>query len=117
MPAAYFGSGIDFIGRPEGWGKEQREQWEAEHYHQPSDELRPDWDLTGAVEDVQLFFLPRARTWPTRRSMPRWNKGDEFEAPRLPGARRPEVRGAGVAPPSSAGGWAIWIRASRHSGC
>ena len=25
-------------------------------YHQPSDELRPDWDFSGAVEDAQLLF-------------------------------------------------------------
>ncbi|HEY0095671.1 MAG TPA: M20/M25/M40 family metallo-hydrolase, partial [Archangium sp.] len=47
IPAAYFSSGMDFIGRPPGWGKAQREQWESQHYHQPSDELRPDWNLSG----------------------------------------------------------------------
>ncbi|QRN94306.1 M20/M25/M40 family metallo-hydrolase [Archangium violaceum] len=82
VPAAYFSSGMDFIGRPPGWGKERREKWEAQHYHQPSDELTPDWDFSGAVEDVQLFFLLGANVARTR-ELPRWNKGDEFEAPRL----------------------------------
>ncbi|WP_224245866.1 M28 family peptidase [Hyalangium gracile] len=82
IPAAYFGSGMDFIGRPEGWGKQQRELWEAKHYHQPSDELRPDWDLSGAVEDVRLSFLLGAHV-ARAPEMPRWNKGDEFEAARL----------------------------------
>ncbi|WP_163996897.1 M28 family metallopeptidase [Pyxidicoccus caerfyrddinensis] len=82
IPAAYFGSGMDFVGRPEGWGKQQREAWEAKHYHQPSDELRPEWDLTGAVEDVRLFFLLGANV-ARAPDMPRWNKGDEFEAARL----------------------------------
>jgi Zn-dependent M28 family amino/carboxypeptidase len=82
IPAAYFSSGMDFIGRPPGWGKERRERWEAQHYHQPSDELTPDWDFSGAVEDVQLFFLLGANVARTR-ELPRWNKGDEFEAPRL----------------------------------
>jgi Zn-dependent M28 family amino/carboxypeptidase len=82
IPAAYFGSGMDFIGRPEGWGKQQREQWEAKHYHQPSDELRPEWELSGAVEDVRLFFLLGAHVARTPET-PHWNKGDEFEAPRL----------------------------------
>ncbi|WP_224367306.1 M28 family peptidase [Hyalangium versicolor] len=81
IPAAYFGSGMDFIGRPEGWGKQQREVWEARHYHQPSDELRPDWDFSGAVEDVGLFFLLGAHV-ARAPEMPRWNKGDEFEAAR-----------------------------------
>jgi hypothetical protein len=82
IPAAYFSSGMDFIGRPAGWGKERREKWEALHYHQPSDELGPDWDFSGAVEDVRLFFLLGAHVARTR-ELPRWNKGDEFETPRL----------------------------------
>jgi Zn-dependent M28 family amino/carboxypeptidase len=79
IPAAYFGSGVDFVGRPQGWGKQQREMWEGQHYHQPSDELRPEWDLSGAVEDTQLFFLLGAHVArsPER---PRWSPGDEFEA-------------------------------------
>jgi len=82
IPSAYFSSGMDFIGRPPGWGKERRERWEAEHYHQPSDELRPDWDYSGAVEDVRLFFLLGSHV-ARARELPRWNKGDEFEGPRL----------------------------------
>ncbi|RKH96104.1 M28 family metallopeptidase [Corallococcus sp. AB038B] len=82
IPAAYFGSGMDFIGRPEGWGKAQRGQWEAKHYHQPSDEVRPEWDLSGAVEDTRLFFLVGAQVAKAP-LMPVWNKGDEFEAARL----------------------------------
>ncbi|MFB1484353.1 M28 family metallopeptidase [Corallococcus sp. RDP092CA] len=82
IPAAYFGSGMDFIGRPEGWGKQQRGQWETKHYHQPSDELRPEWDLSGAVEDARLFFLVGAQV-ARAPEMPAWNKGDEFEAARL----------------------------------
>ncbi|MCY1034384.1 M28 family metallopeptidase [Corallococcus sp. BB11-1] len=82
IPAAYFGSGMDFIGKPDGWGREQRGTWEAKHYHQPSDELRPEWDLSGAVEDTRLFFLVGAQV-ARAPEMPTWNKGDEFEAARL----------------------------------
>lgn len=82
VPSAYFSSGHDFIGRPEGWGREQREKWEGLHYHQPSDELRDDWDLSGAVEDVQLYFQ-LAFAVANADEMPAWNKGDEFEAARL----------------------------------
>jgi Zn-dependent M28 family amino/carboxypeptidase len=82
VPAAYFSSGHDFLGKPEGWGKKMREEWEDKHYHQPSDELTDAWDLTGAVEDTQLYFelgleLANAPRVPT------WNKGDEFEVARL----------------------------------
>jgi Zn-dependent M28 family amino/carboxypeptidase len=82
VPSAYFSSGMEFIGRPDGWGKQKREAWEATHYHQPSDEIRDDWDLSGAVEDVQLYFWLGERVADAA-DMPRWNKGDEFEQARL----------------------------------
>lgn len=81
IPAAYFGSGMDFVGRPPDWGKRQKEAWEDAHYHQPSDELRPDWDLSGAVEDVRLYFLLGSLI-ARQPEPPRWNEGDEFEATR-----------------------------------
>jgi Zn-dependent M28 family amino/carboxypeptidase len=82
VPAAYFSSGHDFIGRPEGWGREQSEAWERTHYHRPSDELSDAWDLSGAVEDARLYFLLGA-TVAQAAHLPTWNKGDEFEAARL----------------------------------
>lgn len=81
VPSAYFSSGQDFIGRPEGWGREQREKWEATHYHQPSDQLRDDWDFSGAVEDIAIFH-DLGMTVANQVSLPVWTKGDEFEAAR-----------------------------------
>lgn len=81
VPSAYFSSGQDFIGRPEGWGREQRERWELQHYHQPSDEFREDWDLSGALEDVHLFLSLGAAV-ANAPTLPAWTKGDEFEAAR-----------------------------------
>jgi Zn-dependent M28 family amino/carboxypeptidase len=81
VPSTYFSSGHDFIGRPEGWGRQQRERWEATHYHQPSDEMTDGWDWSGAVEDVQLYF-ELARAVADADAMPVWTSGDEFEAVR-----------------------------------
>ncbi len=81
IPAAYFHTGLDFIGRPEGWGKKVREDWEATHYHQPSDELKDWWNFDGAVEDVQLYFYLGEKVAQADK-MPEWNKGDEFEQAR-----------------------------------
>jgi Zn-dependent M28 family amino/carboxypeptidase len=81
VPSAYLHSGIDFIGRPSGWGKEQIEKWEATHYHQPSDEYRDDWDLAGAVEDTQLLFYLGLQV-ANSQHLPEWNPGDEFESAR-----------------------------------
>jgi Zn-dependent M28 family amino/carboxypeptidase len=81
IPAAYFGAGTDVIGKPPGWGKEQQERFEATDYHQPSDELRPGWDLSGAVEDAQLIFYLGLKVANAAR-MPAWKPGDEFEGAR-----------------------------------
>ena len=82
VPAAYVGKGVDFVGRPPGWGQENERAWTGKHYHQPSDEYRDDWDLSGMVEDAQLVFLLAVKVAEAR-EMPRWSKGDEFEAARL----------------------------------
>jgi Zn-dependent M28 family amino/carboxypeptidase len=82
IPAAYVGGGTDYVGRPPGWGRETREAWTAQHYHQPSDEYRDDWDLSGMVDDTRLVFFLAVKVADAR-EMPRWHKGDEFEAARL----------------------------------
>jgi hypothetical protein len=81
VPAAYFDSGTDVIGKPAGWGKQKIEEWEEKDYHQPSDELNAEWDLSGAVEDTRLDFWLGAKVASADR-MPEWNRGDEFEAAR-----------------------------------
>jgi Zn-dependent M28 family amino/carboxypeptidase len=82
VPAAYFDSGTDFIGKPAGWGAQQIDHYEKVDYHQPTDEYRDSWDLSGAVEDLQLdFYLGLSVA--DADAMPKWNKGDEFEAPRM----------------------------------
>lgn len=92
VPAVYAGGGIDFIGRPEGWGVAEKERWAREHYHRPSDEWQDGWDLSGAVEDARLLFLVGAKVAAAREA-PRWRPGDEFEA-----ARRRALEAAGAAP-------------------
>jgi Zn-dependent M28 family amino/carboxypeptidase len=81
VPAAYLEPGIDVIGKPAGWGKARHDEFEEKDYHQPSDELRDTWDLSGAVEDVKLLFYLGARV-ANATAMPVWNPGDEFEAAR-----------------------------------
>lgn len=81
VPAAYFEAGSDVVGRPAGYGEQRKKEIEEKDYHQVSDELRPDWDLAGAVEDTRfLFYLGLKAANET--SMPTWRPGDEFEAAR-----------------------------------
>ena len=81
VPAAYLKFGTDFIGKPPGYGREQVEAYEKTTYHQPSDEYRDSFDFSGAVEDARLAFLLGCRV-AAADEMPRWTKGDEFEAAR-----------------------------------
>jgi Zn-dependent M28 family amino/carboxypeptidase len=81
VPAAYFDNGTETIGKPAGWGAKKIEEWENKDYHQPSDELRDDWDLAGAVEDTRVAFRLGVRV-ANADAMPRWVPGDEFEAAR-----------------------------------
>lgn len=86
VPALYFRSGLDVIGKPEGWGRERRLEYEEQRYHQPSDELDASWDLSGAVEDAALGFWVAAAAAEAR-ELPAWRPGDEFEARRLAALR------------------------------
>jgi Zn-dependent M28 family amino/carboxypeptidase len=81
VPAAYLDGGVQYLGRPEGWGEEMMRAWDETHYHQPSDEWRDDYDLSGMVEDARLLFHAGAYV-ANARDLPRWRPGDEFEAAR-----------------------------------
>jgi Zn-dependent M28 family amino/carboxypeptidase len=81
VPALYFSTGTDYLNRPAGWGKEQREAWERVNYHQPSDEVNDSWNFDGMIQNAQLGFYAG---WVIDQAdaMPSWNPGDEFEAAR-----------------------------------
>ena len=81
VPAVYLDTGTDFVDRPEGWGREQIEAWEAVHYHQPSDHLTDEWNYDGMIDDAVLGF--NIGLWLAEQDdMPTWKPGDEFEAAR-----------------------------------
>ena len=82
VPAVYLDSGTEFRDRPEGWGKEQIEAWEAEHYHQVSDEQSDQWNYEGMIEDAQLGLAVGVAVGNSD-ALPSWKPGDEFEAARL----------------------------------
>ena len=81
VPAFDPDQGIDFIGKPEGWGLEQRRNYTAENYHKPSDKIQSDWDMSGAVQDAQLYFVVGYRVTNSD-VMPEWKPGNEFKATR-----------------------------------
>jgi Zn-dependent M28 family amino/carboxypeptidase len=81
VPALDPDEGTEFIGKPEGWGIEMRKKYTEEDYHKPSDEVKPYWDLSGMVEDLQLLFSVGYRV-ANANQMPTWSPGTEFKAKR-----------------------------------
>lgn len=79
VPALDPDQGSIYIGKPENYGIELRRWYNENIYHSPFDEVRDDWDLSGAIEDLQLFFtvgymLTETGAWPV------WNNSSEFKA-------------------------------------
>jgi Zn-dependent M28 family amino/carboxypeptidase len=56
VPSLASSPGIDFVGKPAGYGEEKRRAYIGNDYHKPTDQIKPDWDLTGAVEDLQVLL-------------------------------------------------------------
>jgi Zn-dependent M28 family amino/carboxypeptidase len=81
VPVLHLARGIDVIGKPPEYGKQKRDEFVAKHYHQPSDEVDPGWDLSGAVQDVQLLFEVGYQV-ANGDKFPEWKAGSEFKAKR-----------------------------------
>ena len=81
VPALDPDSGIDFVGKDSGYGKAKRDEYTNTDYHQPSDQIKPDWDLSGAVEDAELFLAVGYRV-ANAPKFPEWKPGNEFKAQR-----------------------------------
>ena len=81
VPALDPDEGTEFVGKPESWGIEMRKKYTEEDYHKPSDEVKPYWDLSGMVEDLQLLFSVGYRV-ANAEQFPTWIPGTEFKAKR-----------------------------------
>lgn len=81
IPAISVRAGLDYIGKPPGWGQQKWLEYQQKHYHQPSDEYDPSWDFSGAV---QMGTLGIYLGWEAAQmdQLPTWNPGDEFAAAR-----------------------------------
>ena len=81
VPSLYMKYGKELIGKPAGLGDQLETEWILKHYHKPSDEVTPDWDLSGAVQDAQLLFEVG---WQVADgdTFPQWKPDAEFKARR-----------------------------------
>lgn len=77
----YTHHGLQFVDRDSAFGRQKRDEYTSRDFHQPSDEVRPDWDLAGAVADTRVMLdvgyrILMGSSWPT------WKPGSEFKAQR-----------------------------------
>ena len=79
VPALYTDEGIDYIGKPADFGKNKRAEYIENDYHKVSDEIKPDWDLSGAVEDIRLLFEV-GQAVAQGEHAPEWKEGSEFKS-------------------------------------
>jgi Zn-dependent M28 family amino/carboxypeptidase len=79
IPAFYADPGVDYPDKPAGYGLEKREEYTANDYHAVSDEVKPDWDLTGALDDLTFMYHLGARLAATD-EWPEWSETSEFRA-------------------------------------
>src|SRR5437762_5365537 len=80
VPALSIKPGVDFVGRPKGWGVEQEDVYNQDRYHQPSDEYKPTFRFDGMAQQVRVT-VRAARAIANSLSMPRWLPSSEFQRP------------------------------------
>jgi len=81
VPSLYTGAGKDVIGKPPEFGQQKKDEYVAQHYHQPSDQVDPAWDMAGGAEDLQLLSEVGYQV-ANGDKFPEWKPGAEFKAKR-----------------------------------
>jgi Zn-dependent M28 family amino/carboxypeptidase len=78
VPSISIESGIDFVGRPQGWGEEQARLFNEERYHQPSDEYRSTFRYDGMAQQVRVLMRVVLAVADAA-DLPRWLPASEFQ--------------------------------------
>jgi Zn-dependent M28 family amino/carboxypeptidase len=81
VPSIYVEHGLDFRGRPAGWGDSIRADYTARAYHAPADDWSDEFVFDGSLQQGRLALavildLARSDAWPN------WNPESEFRAAR-----------------------------------
>jgi len=81
VPALTLTAGLDLVNGGVAAGEAAYTDYLTHRYHQPADEWRADWDLTGAAQDLDLYFA-LGRHLASSHDWPGWPAGSEFKAVR-----------------------------------
>ncbi|MBV7258725.1 M28 family metallopeptidase [Erythrobacter crassostreae] len=81
VPMLYIDGGEDLIDGGTEAGAAVAADYTENRYHGPKDEFNEEWDWSGVMADLQLFYRI-GRSMAASTSWPNWNEGDEFKATR-----------------------------------
>jgi Zn-dependent M28 family amino/carboxypeptidase len=86
IPVLYTSRGIDMVDGGVERGRAFSQRYVAEVYHKPSDEVTPDWDMSGGAQDLEALYavgrgVADGDTWP------QWRENSEFRAARRASGR------------------------------
>jgi len=81
VPMIYPAGGYDDRERGVAYGMEKANEYTSDHYHRVSDEYDLSWVVSGAMEDMKMFFqtgldVANSDDWPE------WKEGTEFKSTR-----------------------------------
>src|ERR1041385_8630389 len=80
LPSLYIGKGEHLLARPEN-APLRSDEFDLHDYHQVTDQVNADWDLSGAVQDVDLLFEVGYQV-ANAAKFPEWKPGVEFKQKR-----------------------------------
>ena len=78
VPSLSIEPGLDFIGKPAGWGRAQADEFDAHRYHQPSDEWTPLFRYDGMSQEVRVV-MRLALAVADAAGLPEWLPGADFK--------------------------------------
>jgi Zn-dependent M28 family amino/carboxypeptidase len=79
VPMLYAKGGEELVNGGTAAGAAAAADYRKNRYHQPSDEYDTRWDWSGAIRDLQIYWLI-GRELAMSNAWPNWNQGDEFRA-------------------------------------
>ncbi len=79
VPVLYIETGEEYIGKPKAFKKQKNDEYQSRIYHKVDDVVNPHWDMSGAVQEVQLLFQVGYDAAQGNYT-PAWKAGAEFKA-------------------------------------
>jgi Zn-dependent M28 family amino/carboxypeptidase len=79
VPMVYTKAGIDSPAQGADYGKRWLDEYIASRYHKPSDEYSAQWDVSGIMQDLALYYAVGLSNATSDR-WPNWKPGSEFRA-------------------------------------